>query len=140
MIARRVGLSLALLGVSGMACSDKAELVEATPEAMASEVGERLEAIARCWTAGDKRGSHLTGEEQLLRISVQPTGKVKTAFADAAHNKHPVGSCTRSAFDGLRFAPRSAPTVIEVPLHLGASVQTPTAGTPTASQVASPAP
>ena len=138
--AAGAGLGLCLMAMLGASCSDKRELQEAGVDAVADEVSERLPAIARCWTAGAKRGSHLPGDEHLLRITVVATGKVKTAFADAAHNKHPVGSCARSAFDGLRFLPRSAPIVIEVPLALGASVDEPTAGTPTASQAGSAAP
>lgn len=141
MIARLVEATCTAACLSGLAfglsaCRDKRELEEATTEAVAGELAQRLPAIARCWTKGAERGSHLPGDEQLLRVQVLTTGKVKVAFADAAHNKHPVGSCVRSAFDGMRFQPCEAEVVIDVPLQLGASVEAPTAGTPTASQAA----
>ncbi len=141
MSVRCVGiLALLALATAGTACSERKTLPEANLDVVAAELAERLPAIGRCWTAGDKRGSHMPGDRQLLRITVLPTGKVKTAFADMAHNKHPVGSCVRSAFDGLRFAPRDDEAVIEIPLELGASVDEPKAGPPTASQASAAAP
>ena len=124
--------------LTAASCRDAPARSEASEQVVAAELTERMPAITRCWSAGHKRGSYLTGDDHLLRISILPNGTVKTAFADSAHHQHPVGSCVRSAFDGLRFAAQPHKTTIAIPLKLGSSVQTPGAGAPFKEDAAAP--
>lgn len=80
----------------------------------------RMADLKHCWTKGEEKRSFLAGDVQTLKVEVNTKGKVRVRFDDPANDKHPVGSCMRTALDGLRFAPRDAPVQLDVPVRLGA--------------------
>ena len=112
-------LATFLTGCSLTGCSDSAPLALASEASVGASVQARMGEVKHCWSAGDKKKSWLAGEVQTLHVDVLATGKVKATFNKPENNKHPVGSCMRSALDGLRFQPAEQGLLVKLPVRLG---------------------